>query len=135
MSTLKVNTIQDTSGGSGSTPAQIEQGRAKSWCCLNAEGTETINDSFNVSSLTDNGTGDYVINFSTALANANCTVSVNCSRGDDNGGDVANWGGVHTKATSSFALGLWQTNSGLSASMLNNRAEYCEICDLVIFGD
>ena len=133
MSTLKVNTIQDTSGGSSSTPAQIEQGRAKAWCCINAEGTETINDSFNVSSLTDNGTGDYVVNFSTAMANANYVVSVNVSRAADNAGDVANWGGLHTKTTSSFGLGLWQTNSGLSSTL--NRAQYCEICDLVVFGD
>ncbi len=32
-----------------------------------------IDDSYNVSSMTDNGTGDYSINFSTAMTNANYT--------------------------------------------------------------
>ena len=31
MSTLKVNTIQNTGGGSSSTPDQIDKGRAKLW--------------------------------------------------------------------------------------------------------
>ena len=69
MSTLKVNTIQNTSGGSSSTPEQIEQGRAKVWINFNGSGTVAIRDSFNISSLTDNGTGDYTLNFSNAFSN------------------------------------------------------------------
>ena len=69
MSTLKVNTIQNTSGGSSSTPEQIEQGRAKVWINFNGSGTVAIRDSFNISSLTDNGTGDYSLNYSNALGN------------------------------------------------------------------
>ena len=69
MSTLKVNTIQNTSGGSSSTPEQIEQGRAKVWINFDGTGTVAIRDSFNISSLTDNGTGDYTLNFSNAFSN------------------------------------------------------------------
>ena len=68
MSTLKVNTIQNTSGGSSSTPEQIEQGRAKAWINFNGTGTVSIRDSFNVSTLTDNGTGDYTINFDNSFS-------------------------------------------------------------------
>ena len=76
MSTLKVNTIQNTSGGSSSTPEQIEQGRAKVWIKMNGTGTIAINDSFGVSSIVDNGTGFYTINFSTAFASTNyCPVT------------------------------------------------------------
>ena len=71
MSTLKVATIQDTSGNNSSTPSQVAQGRAKAWVNFNGENTVAIRDSFNVSSLTDNGTGNYTVNFSTAMANAN----------------------------------------------------------------
>ena len=71
MSTLKVNTIQNTSGGSSSTAEQIEQGRAKVWCAWNGSGTPSIYDSFNASSITDNGTGDWTVNFTTAMADAN----------------------------------------------------------------
>jgi len=69
MSTLKVNTIQTTSGGSSSTPEQIEQGRAKMWVNFDGTGTVAVRDSFNVSSVTDNGTGQYTINIDTDMAN------------------------------------------------------------------
>lgn len=76
MSTLKVTNIQDTAGGNSSTSAQIYSGRAKAWIKFNGVGTVSIYSSFNVSSLTDNGTGDYSMNFSTAMPDANyCVVS------------------------------------------------------------
>jgi hypothetical protein len=43
----------------------------KVWVNFNGTGTVAINSSFNVSSITDNGTGDYTVNFSTSMANAN----------------------------------------------------------------
>tara|TARA_R100001079_G_scaffold101965_1_gene67175 strand:- start:1 stop:456 length:456 start_codon:yes stop_codon:yes gene_type:complete len=77
MSTLKVGTIQNTSAAHSSTPEEIAQGRAKAW--VNFNGTTVtsatdmtgVNDSFNVSSVVDNGVGDYTINFSSAMSNAN----------------------------------------------------------------
>jgi hypothetical protein len=41
---------------------------------FNGTGTVAINGSYNVSSITDDGTGDYDINFSTALADTNYAV-------------------------------------------------------------
>ena len=53
----------------------INQARvAKAWVNFNGTGTVAINGSYNVSSITDDGTGDYDINFSTALADTNYTV-------------------------------------------------------------
>jgi hypothetical protein len=46
-------------------------GIAKAWVNFNGAGTVAIRDSFNVSSITDNGTGDYTVNFTTAMPNAN----------------------------------------------------------------
>ena len=71
MSTLKVNTIQNTSAAHSSTPEQIAQGRAKAWVNFNGTGTLAIRDSFNVSSVTDNATGQYTTNFSTSFSNTN----------------------------------------------------------------
>ena len=75
MSTLKVDTIQNTSAQYSSTPLQIEQGRAKAWIHFDGQDTVAIRDSFNVSTLTDNGTGDYTISFTTAMANTNYAVA------------------------------------------------------------
>ena len=46
----------------------------KAWLNMTGTGTIAINDSFNVSSLTDNGTGDYTITLINAMANANYSV-------------------------------------------------------------
>ena len=75
MSTLKVNTIQNTSGGSSSTPEQIESGRAKSFVTFNSRSSTSILHSFNVSSVTDNGTGDHNVNFATAHSDADYAIA------------------------------------------------------------
>ena len=82
MSTLKVATIQDTSGNNSSTPEQVAQGRAKAWVLFNGKNTVAIRDSFNVTSLTDNGTGDYTITFTTAMSSANYAVAGNWDEGN-----------------------------------------------------
>ena len=80
MSTLKVNTIQNTSGGSSSTPEQIEPGRAKVWCRWHTSGGAGIDDSFGVSSVADNSTGYSYVNFS------NANYAVVCGGQEDSGG-------------------------------------------------
>lgn len=46
---------------------------ARAWVNFNGTGTVAIRSSFNVSSITDNGTGDYTVNFTTSLVDANYT--------------------------------------------------------------
>jgi hypothetical protein len=48
---------------------------AKAWVNFNGTGTVAIRASYNVSSITDNGTGDYTVNFTTAMVDANYAVS------------------------------------------------------------
>ena len=72
MSTLKTSNIQDTSGSNNSTPEEINQGRAKAWVNFNGEGSISIRDNFNVSSITDNATGEYTLNFT----NARCQMQI-----------------------------------------------------------
>ena len=47
--------------GEGSNQTSIQQGLAKSWINFNGTGTIAITDSFNMTSITDNGTGDYTV--------------------------------------------------------------------------
>tara|TARA_Y100000401_G_scaffold112409_1_gene111812 strand:- start:44 stop:418 length:375 start_codon:yes stop_codon:yes gene_type:complete len=68
MSTLKVNTIQDASGNNSSTPQQILKGRGKIWWNYN-QTSPNVRDSFNISSITDEGTGEYTANFSITVSN------------------------------------------------------------------
>jgi hypothetical protein len=58
-------------------------GTAKAWVNFDGTGTVAINASYNVSSITDNGTGDYTVNFTTAISDTNYTVFAGCITGDN----------------------------------------------------
>lgn len=69
VTTLTTTTLNGPSGVLATQNGMT--GIAKAWVNFNGTGTVAIRDSFNVSSITDNGTGDYTINFTTAMPNAN----------------------------------------------------------------
>ena len=84
MSTLSVGTIKSISSAapvfqntSGTEKGQL----AKSWIAFNGSGTVSMYDSFNVTSLTDNGTGDYSITMANAMSNANYAVTASAGLG------------------------------------------------------
>ena len=68
-----------TSGGASAAPSWQDSGGGagtlKAWVNFNGTGTVAIRGSGNVSSITDNGTGDYTVNFTTALADANYSIA------------------------------------------------------------
>ena len=125
MSTLKVNTIQDASGGNASTSEQIQQGRAKAWVNFNGTGTVAVRDNFNVSSITDSGTGVYTANFTTAMANANYASVV--STGNNDKGRYGIMIDSDDKTTSACKIFGFQTSTGSSLDS--------EEVSLAIFGD
>lgn len=53
------------------TTATTANNGSKAWVNFNGTGTVAIRASFNISSITDNGTGDYTVNFSNAMVDAN----------------------------------------------------------------
>jgi hypothetical protein len=61
-------TVQDSAGTQIGT-------FCRAWVNFNGTGTVAIRASFNVSSITDNGTGDYTVNFTTAMPDANFSVA------------------------------------------------------------
>lgn len=125
MSTLKVNTIQNTSAAHSSTPEQIEQGRAKAWVNFNGTGTVAMRDNFNVSSITDGGTGVYTANFTTAMANANYASVV--STGYNDKGRYGIMIDSDDKTTSACKIFGFQTSTGSSLDS--------EEVSLAVFGD
>jgi hypothetical protein len=68
-------TIQDSAGTQIGT-------FCRAWVNFNGTGTVAIRASFNVSSITDNGTGDYTVNFTNALPDANYSVVTGGTRSD-----------------------------------------------------
>ena len=68
-SELRVNTLKDASGNNSVATSTVAQGSAKSWVNFDGIGTVAARDSFNFSSLTDNGTGTYAVTITNAMAN------------------------------------------------------------------
>ena len=75
---------------------------AKAW--VNFNGTtatpSTIRSSYNVSSVTKNGTGDYTVNFATAMVDANYSVSFGIIGASGSGGYIVD-PILNTQSTSS----------------------------------
>ena len=67
MSTVRTNTLSNAVGSASVPVDTVISGSAKAWVNFNGTGTVAIRASFNVSSITDNGTGDYTVNFTTAM--------------------------------------------------------------------
>jgi hypothetical protein len=104
---------------------------AKAWVNFNGSGTVAIRDSYNVSSITDNATGRWRVNFSTNLDNANFSVSA--ALGTVTGSSLATSALIHcgndveyAPSTSGFTLSAvlpsvsWQDPKYLSAQVFGN---------------
>ena len=74
MSTLKLGTIATQDGTESTDVTNVVNGSAKAWVNFDGTGAVAIRRSFNVSSITDNGTGYYTVNFTTAMTDANYDV-------------------------------------------------------------
>ena len=56
---------------SGTVLDDASVGVCRAWVNFNGTGTVAIRAAFNVSSITDNGTGDYTVNFTTSMPDVN----------------------------------------------------------------
>ena len=100
----------------------------RAWVNFDASsGTPTINGSGNVSSITDNGVGDYTINFTTALPNANYAVvgGTNSSGSTTSMASIAihsssATGAPTTKTTSAVRIGVGYVPGGTTNIDMSN---------------
>ncbi len=134
---LNVTNILDPSGNNGSTTEQISKGRAKAW--VNFDGTfgtspfteanGGIRDAFNVSSVTDNGQGDYTVTMATAMSTT--TYVVNVTSGNSATEAVRGSGVCNSLTTTTFRV-----NSHFVGGLLNGlytRDDPIVCC--AVFGD
>lgn len=108
--TLVISTLSD---GTNSTSAtNCVQGSAKAWVKFNGTTSPgTINGSYNVSSVTKGGTGNYTLNFTSSLSDANYAFVGNCA---DNG--------VNNNMSVSAQSGYTYTASALQIETNKNSA-------------
>lgn len=127
MSTLVAQTLSN--GTVSTSTANCIQGSAKAWVNFDGTGTVAIRASYNVSSITDNGTGDYTINFTNALPDANyCIVTngggPNVSSGTTTAGTV-----FQINATTSSPFFQAQTTTSCRIISVTNIASYAAASD------
>jgi len=118
MSTINAQNYGD---GTDSVPASaVIQGTAKAWVNFNGTGTVAIRESFNLGSITDNGTGDYTVNFSSALTDANYAFSGQSSQGS---GQIAPRIAFYTEGTtrSANALQIKTEQSNITEAPRDNQ--------------
>jgi hypothetical protein len=73
--------LREGLNASGTAPVYA----TRAWVNFNGTGTVAIRASGNVSSITDNGTGDYTVNFTTAIEDADYAAPSTCNVGSSGG--------------------------------------------------
>ena len=94
----------------------------RAWVNFNGQGSVAIRGSGNVSSITDNGTGDYTVNFTTAMPDANYAVS-GCSQYDEDASSPANMTLSIARQTGAYTA----SSVRVSASAASNASAYDQL--------
>ena len=105
MSTIKANTLLHSDGSTTTQPSipALDKRMAKAWVKFNGTGTVAINSAYNVSSITDNGLGQYSVNFGTAMTTANY-IFVLGARDANNGMSIPTFQADPTRSISASTL-------------------------------
>jgi len=111
---LNAPTATALSTASGSAPSYS----ARAWVNFNGTGTVAIRGSGNVTSITDNGVGDYTVNFTTAMPDANFCAEV--TAGDNTSNYLAQRSVTYT--TSSYRFYVINNSGGGNDSVFCNVA-------------
>jgi len=90
MSTIKANTLLHSDGSTTNPPSipALDHRMASAWAEFSGTGSIAVNNSYNVSSLTDHYTGNYSVNFTTSLSSAYYSTSLNHGAAAVRGWDI-----------------------------------------------
>lgn len=89
---------------------------ARAWVNFDGTGTVAIRASGNVSSITDNGTGDYTVNFSTGMSDANYGYAISISGKADTSKTVGQGGATSQFSPTASAIRVFSSLNGVGAS-------------------
>jgi hypothetical protein len=117
MSGLRLTTISNQAGTASVPSETVINGSAKAWVNFNGTGTVAIRASYNVSSITDLGTGYYTINFTTAMPDTSYSTLITAQ---DDG--LGNANGVHTSLQSTA-----YTASGFTLNQYSWAGSYIDL--------
>ena len=112
-SELRVNTLKDASGNNSVGMSYVANGSAKAWWEANTSGTQTVNDSLNVASITDEGTGLSTIAWTSAFGTDQYTTPLGRSGNSNNSAFFVAEGYAITASAFSF-VGKFSDNSSIN---------------------
>ena len=98
--------------GEGTATTNLQQGLTKAWIDYKGTDTNTVMDSFNYSSPTDNGTGDYTMAFISPPSSANYSIVDGTERLENNNSPGIT--GFETSSSASYIHNHW--NSGFATA-------------------
>jgi len=102
------------------TVANLPAYQCRAWVNFNGTGTVAIRASGNVSSITDNGTGDYTMNFTTAMPDTSYSVIQGAANdGGNDGNRMIRWQ-TFSQNTTSFRFQVAQIQSAQSNQDASN---------------
>ena len=113
----------------GSATMQLQQGVAKAWCYVEGDALAPLINSFNGSSLTDDGTGDYTYNLTNSFDYAKYSVTSNESRQPSAASVGARLVQCDSIVAGSYGINTYAVSSGILA-----RLDDSVICTAA-FGD
>ena len=109
-SELRVNTLKDASGNNSIATSVLFNGSAKAW--VKHSDAAALQDSHNIASGTDDGTGDYTFAFTSNMTNAEYSISGVCLNASGNV-PVVSWNPPEDlQTTSQFNVEQGYTISG-----------------------
>ena len=95
----------------------------RAWVNFNGTGTVAIRASGNVSSITDNGTGNYTVNFTTAMPDANYCISGTSMRTSDNSASGSAGLDICIKGDPTFGNSFSTTSARVLSKLYNDNQE------------
>tara|TARA_R110002050_G_scaffold248147_3_gene385949 strand:- start:64 stop:495 length:432 start_codon:yes stop_codon:yes gene_type:complete len=108
---IKNNSVCESEGGTSVTTS-ISQGLAKSWIDYKGTSTNAIMDSLNITSVTDNGTGDYTIVINNNMSSAEYAIVDGTYRSENSNSPGIT--GFQTPASGQYIHNNWNSGMGVS---------------------
>jgi len=121
MSTLRVDTIQNAAGTD--SPINVP-GTAKAWVNFNGTGTVAIRASYNVSSITDVALGQYTVNFTTAMPDANYAPTGMAGYKDATNNNEITWISLRRSSSSAFSTTACDITTGFTVASAGADVTY-----------
>jgi len=106
-SILRVNTLTDASSNNSTAMSTVFNGTAKAWINMDGTGTISNRDSYNISGITDGGTGVYTVTISNDMSSANWSPTF--TGGPHSSNNNRNTASVYSLAAGSVNVGTWSS--------------------------